>query len=249
MSSPTGDRFPLLRLLVLAGAIFVSVSSEFLPTGLLPDIAGDLRVSESRVGLLVTVFAFTVVVSTGPLTLLTRGMPRKGLLVGLLAVFAISNVLAGFAPSYELLAGARILGGRAVDKLGQHDILGRVEIGEEMMELIDEAESIAAQAGAAVIVEPRGFLADDADRAFEAAFQKPHRLEQGRFAGARGAKQSHDLARAHAQIDTVEDVDDDARLLEAAAKASDMEDVTHNEAPRRDRCSRPCRPGRAWRGS
>jgi len=113
MSSPTGDRFPLLRLLVLAGAIFVSVSSEFLPTGLLPDIAGDLRVSESRVGLLVTVFAFTVVVSTGPLTLLTRGMPRKGLLVGLLAVFAISNVLAGFAPSYELLAGARILGGLA----------------------------------------------------------------------------------------------------------------------------------------
>src|SRR6187431_867712 len=57
----TSEKFPLFRLLILTGAIFVSVSSEFLPTGLLPDIAADLGVSESQVGLLVTVFAFTVV--------------------------------------------------------------------------------------------------------------------------------------------------------------------------------------------
>lgn len=113
MSAPSGDRFPTFRLLVLAGAIFVSVSSEFLPTGLLPDIAADLRVSESRVGLLVTIFALTVVVSAAPLTVLTRRFSRKWLLVVLLGVFAISNVLAAVAPSYEMLAGARILGGLA----------------------------------------------------------------------------------------------------------------------------------------
>jgi DHA1 family inner membrane transport protein len=113
MPAPTGDRFPLFRLLVLAGAIFVSVSSEFLPTGLLPDIATDLGVSESRVGLLVTVFAFTVVVSTGPLTLLTRRVSRKWLLVALLGVFAIANVLAAVSLSYEMLAAARVLGGLA----------------------------------------------------------------------------------------------------------------------------------------
>jgi predicted MFS family arabinose efflux permease len=113
MHAPTGDRFPLYRLLVLAGAIFVSVSSEFLPTGLLPDIATDLGVSESRVGLLVTVFAFTVVVSTGPLTLLTRRVSRKWLLVALLGVFAVANVLAALSPTYEMLAAARVLGGLA----------------------------------------------------------------------------------------------------------------------------------------
>jgi DHA1 family inner membrane transport protein len=113
MSAPSGDRFPFFRLLVLAGAIFVSVSSEFLPTGLLPDIAADLDVSESRVGLLITVFAFTVVLSAAPLTVLTRRYSRKGLLVGLLAVFALSNVLAAIAPSYETLAAARVLGGLA----------------------------------------------------------------------------------------------------------------------------------------
>jgi MFS transporter, DHA1 family, inner membrane transport protein len=113
MPAPPGDRFPLFPLLVLAGAIFVSVSSEFLPTGLLPDIATDLGVSESRVGLLVTVFAFTVVVSTGPLTLLTRRVSRKWLLVALLGVFAVANVLAAMSPSYELLAASRVLGGLA----------------------------------------------------------------------------------------------------------------------------------------
>lgn len=113
MSATSGERFPLFRLLVLAGAIFVSVSSEFLPTGLLPDIAADLRVSESRVGLLVTVFAITVVVSAAPLTLVTRRFSRKWLLVTMLAIFALSNVLASVAPTYEMLAAARILGGLA----------------------------------------------------------------------------------------------------------------------------------------
>lgn len=113
MSASAGDRFPFFRLLVLAGAIFVSVSSEFLPTGLLPDIAADLDVSESRVGLLITVFAFTVVLSAAPLTVLTRRYSRKGLLVALLAVFAVSNVLAAIAPNYETLAAARVLGGLA----------------------------------------------------------------------------------------------------------------------------------------
>jgi DHA1 family inner membrane transport protein len=113
MSASPGDRFPFFRLLVLAGAIFVSVSSEFLPTGLLPDIAADLDVSESRVGLLITVFAFTVVLSAAPLTLLTRRYSRKGLLVVLLGVFALSNVLAAIAPNYETLAAARVLGGLA----------------------------------------------------------------------------------------------------------------------------------------
>lgn len=106
-------RLPVFRLLILAAAIFVSVSSEFLPTGLLPDIAGDLRESEPKVGLLVTIFAGTVVLTATPLTALTRRFPRKWLLVSMLGIFAISNVMAAFAPTYEMLAAARVLGGIA----------------------------------------------------------------------------------------------------------------------------------------
>ena len=107
------QRFPLFSLLVISGAIFVSVSSEFLPTGLLPDMAETLEVSESQVGLLVTIFAFTVAVTTIPLTRLTQRFSRKRLMVILLLVFALANVLAGLSQSYEFLVFARVLGGLA----------------------------------------------------------------------------------------------------------------------------------------
>lgn len=104
-------RMPWFTLLVIAGAIFVSVTSEFLPAGLLPEIAADLDVSESRVGVLVTAFAATVVVATAPLTALTRRLPRKPLLVGAMIIGAAGNALASIAPSYEVLLGSRILAG------------------------------------------------------------------------------------------------------------------------------------------
>ena len=67
MGAPKNDSaFPWIGLLTLAGAIFVSVTSEFLPTGLLPEMAEGLGVSQSRIGLLVSVFAGTVVVSAAP---------------------------------------------------------------------------------------------------------------------------------------------------------------------------------------
>jgi len=105
--------FPWVGLLVLAGAIFVSVTSEFLPVGLLPDMASELGVEESRIGLLVTIFAGTVVISTTPLAALTRAYSRKYLVVIVLLVIATGNVLAAVAPTYEILVGARIIGGLA----------------------------------------------------------------------------------------------------------------------------------------
>lgn len=107
------ERFPLAALLVISGAIFASVSSEFLPTGLLPDIAGELKVSVSQVGLLVTIFAITVVVSTAPLTALTLRFPRKGLMVVALGVLVCANPLCAIAPGYAFLVVARVLGGLA----------------------------------------------------------------------------------------------------------------------------------------
>ena len=105
--------FPWAGLLTLSALIFTSVTSEFLPTGLLPDIAAELKVSESQVGLLVTVFAGTVVLSAAPLSVLTRRYSRKSLVIVVLMVFALANVLAALAPNYELLIGARVIGGLA----------------------------------------------------------------------------------------------------------------------------------------
>jgi len=112
-NTDTPPPFPWVGLLTLAGAIFVSVTSEFLPTGLLPEMAAELDVSLSTVGYLVTIFAATVVVATTPLAALTRKYSRKSLVVVVLLVIALANTLAAAAPTYEILVGARILGGLA----------------------------------------------------------------------------------------------------------------------------------------
>ncbi|MCU1513306.1 MAG: transporter [Microbacteriaceae bacterium] len=98
---------------MLAGAVFVAVTAEFVPTGLLPDMAHDLHVSESRIGLLVTVFAVSIVITTTPLVALTRRFSRKYLVVLVLLANAIAAGLAAIAQSYEVLLVARVLGGMA----------------------------------------------------------------------------------------------------------------------------------------
>ncbi|MCC6270680.1 MAG: MFS transporter [Microbacteriaceae bacterium] len=110
-ASKTDTDFPLLGLLTLAGAIFIAVTSEFLPTGLLPEMAEGLGVSQSSIGLLITVFAATVVATAAPLAAVTRRLPRKSLVVIVLITFAASNFLSAAAPSYEFMVVSRILGG------------------------------------------------------------------------------------------------------------------------------------------
>lgn len=107
------QRFPWTGLIVLATAVFLSVTSEMLPTGLLPDMSASLGASEPQVGLLVTIFAFTVVVTSTTLSALTRRWSRHGLMVAILAVLALSNLLTAIAPNYELVVATRILGGLA----------------------------------------------------------------------------------------------------------------------------------------
>lgn len=106
-----GPRLPWLGLIVLSAAVFLSVTSEMMPTGLLPDMSASLGVSESQIGLLVSVFAFTVVLSSTPLAALTRRVPRHSLLVLVLIVFAVSNVITALSPNYAVIVGSRILGG------------------------------------------------------------------------------------------------------------------------------------------
>ena len=105
--------FPWLGLITLAAAVVLSITSEMLPTGVLPDMSKTLGVTESQIGLLVTWFAFTVVLTSTALSHLTRRLPRHGLLVAVLIVFALSNALTAIAPSYEFVVASRVIGGMA----------------------------------------------------------------------------------------------------------------------------------------
>ncbi|MET0788478.1 MAG: MFS transporter, partial [Cellulomonas sp.] len=81
--------------------------------GLLPQISTDLDVTESIAGLLVTVYAFMVATLAIPLTLGTRRLPRKGLLLVTLAAYTLSNALVGIAPTFGVVAAGRAVGGIA----------------------------------------------------------------------------------------------------------------------------------------
>lgn len=112
-AGPARESFPLLGMLMLAAAIFACVTSEFLPTGLLPEMAAGLGVSQGTTGLLVTVYAGTVVATAAALTAVTRRLPRKPLIVLVLLVFAVTNLVIALVPSYPVVVAARVLGGLA----------------------------------------------------------------------------------------------------------------------------------------
>ncbi len=105
--------FPWVGLITLSAAVFLSVTSEMLPTGLLPEMSGSLGVAQSQIGLLVSWFAFTVVLTSAPVAIWTRRFPRHGLIIVVLIIFAVSNILTAIAPTYEFVVAARVLGGVA----------------------------------------------------------------------------------------------------------------------------------------
>jgi predicted MFS family arabinose efflux permease len=98
-------------LLVLAVAVFAAVTTELLPVGLLPQISSAFGVSTGTAGLLVSAYAVMVAVLSVPLSLATRRLPRKPVLLTTVAGYAISNLVAAAAPSFAVLAAGRVVGG------------------------------------------------------------------------------------------------------------------------------------------
>lgn len=107
-------KIPWPGLLVLAAAGFTAVTTELLPSGLLPQISRDLGVQESAVGSLTAAYAAVIVFTALPLSRFLAGrFPRKTLLVATVLSFALSNVLLALSPTLEIAVAARLLGGIA----------------------------------------------------------------------------------------------------------------------------------------
>lgn len=102
-----------LALFALTLSAFAIGTTEFVIVGLIPTIAEQLNVSLPSAGLLVSLYALGVAIGAPVLTALTGKLPRKWLLLGLMALFTVGNLLAWQAPGYESLIVARILTGLA----------------------------------------------------------------------------------------------------------------------------------------
>lgn len=112
-SAPDSARFPYAALLVLATIAFTAITTELLPSGLLPQISAGLNVTEPVAGYLAAAYAAVIVVTVVPAARLLVRIPRHTLLVALVLTFALSNAMVGLAPDFTSAMIARLIGGLA----------------------------------------------------------------------------------------------------------------------------------------
>lgn len=111
-AQPAG-RLPLVALVAITSAMVVSMTIEYLPGGLLPLMNAEFDVGYAQLGLLISVFAAVVVVTTIPLSWVTRWASRKGLLVTALGLIAAASAIVAIAPTFGGVLLARAFGGAA----------------------------------------------------------------------------------------------------------------------------------------
>jgi predicted MFS family arabinose efflux permease len=101
----------LWGLLALAATAFMTVMTELLPAGLLPQMSRAFHVPEGQTGFLVSGYAAASCLAAIPLTAALRRVRRRVVLVSGLAGFAAANLVTAASSSYPLTFTARVLAG------------------------------------------------------------------------------------------------------------------------------------------
>jgi DHA1 family inner membrane transport protein len=96
-------------LYALAVGAFGIGTTEFLPMGLLPQIATGLGVGIAVAGLLISGYALGVFIGAPLITLSTRRWSRKTVLIALMAAFTLGNLLSALATDFAMLMAARVV--------------------------------------------------------------------------------------------------------------------------------------------
>nr|WP_321302552.1 MFS transporter [Alcaligenes faecalis] len=99
-----------VAIVALGTSTFTIVTTELAPIGILSQLADSFQKSEATTGLVVSVYAWLAAVIALFSVFLFGRLPRKGLLVALMTILAVSNIVAAFAPVFSTLMGARMVG-------------------------------------------------------------------------------------------------------------------------------------------
>ena len=98
-----------LPLIGLTCCAFVFNTSEFMPIGLLTDIAASFSLTEAQAGIMISVYAWGVMLLSLPLMVFASRFEFKRMLLGVLAVFSLGQFLSAVAPTYPILVCARLV--------------------------------------------------------------------------------------------------------------------------------------------
>ncbi|MBL8270570.1 MFS transporter, partial [Steroidobacter sp.] len=85
--------------------------TEFASMSLLPYFSAGLGIDEPTAGHVISAYALGVVIGAPVIAVLAAKVARRSLLIGLMAVFAVANVMSALAPTYEWMLLFRFLSG------------------------------------------------------------------------------------------------------------------------------------------
>jgi DHA1 family inner membrane transport protein len=110
-TAPAATRHYRFAVLALALGGFAIGTTEFVTMGLLPQIADGVGISIPQAGHMISAYALGVVVGAPVIAIFGAKLPRRALLVWLMAAYAVFNALSALAGSYGVLFVARFLDG------------------------------------------------------------------------------------------------------------------------------------------
>ncbi|WP_037311780.1 Cmx/CmrA family chloramphenicol efflux MFS transporter [Amycolatopsis orientalis] len=94
---------------VLGLAVFAQGTSEFMASGLVPGIAGDLSVPVGAAAALTSAYAVGMIAGAPAMAVLSARWPRRRALAGFLTAFVVVHVVGALTTSFPVLFGTRIV--------------------------------------------------------------------------------------------------------------------------------------------
>lgn len=104
---------PIWKLLAFTLAGFLTIMTETMPAGLLPQISESLGVSKALAGQLITFYALGSVLAAIPVIAATRSWNRRRLFLLAIGSLLVFNIVTALSSSYAIIIAARFAAGMA----------------------------------------------------------------------------------------------------------------------------------------
>ncbi|WP_326636374.1 MFS transporter [Nonomuraea fuscirosea] len=112
-TEPRSEFRAWLGVAAITASLFVFVTTELMPVGLLTPVSAGLSVSVGLAGMMVTLYGISAGVGVPFLVAWSRTVNRRALLATLLAIMAVGNLVTAVSPNFAIILAARLVTGFA----------------------------------------------------------------------------------------------------------------------------------------